>query len=239
MSEIGNVVALRTIVANVMSDLGVQADAGNTMRYYQWGIRGMRKISTFFGSWVETKKLTITEMNTVILPDDFVSLIRIGVPYNGKLWVSTKEPNLLIPTDIDCGEDVRNDDDGENIVIGANTLSHFMNTGGQNQEYYRLDIQNNRIILNGADRTDVIIEYKSNGINLDGDTRIPRMAEEALIAFIHWQRAVFDRDASRSQLADAKYRWIEEVRYLKAAQEPSIDALYDAVARGYKYGPKR
>lgn len=239
MSELGNLVPLKQIVANVLNDLGMEADVGNTLRYTQWGIRGMRKVSTFFGSWVKTAKLEMTAMDTVILPDDFVAFIRVGVPYRGRLWVSTRDSNLLVPTDWECGDEALNVEDGENVEIGAITTQHFGNPGGQNQEYYRLDIDNNRIIMNGVQRTNVILEYKSNGINLNGQTRIPRLAEECIIAWIHRERTRFDRDATQKDSLSAEGRWIEEVRYLKRAQEPGIDALYDAVAAGYVYGPTR
>jgi len=239
MAEIGNLVPLKQVVANVLWDLGIEADSGNTLRYTQWGIRGMRKVSTFFGAWVKTAKLEMTAMDTVTLPEDYVAFIRIGVPYKGRLWVSTRDSNLLIPTDVECGEEVINEEDGEDLVLGAVTTSHFMNPGGQNKEYYRIDLEGNRIIMNGVSRTTVILEYKSNGINFNGKTRIPRIAEESVIAWIHRERTRFDRTSTAKDAAMADQRWVEEVRYLKRAQEPGLDALYDAVMAGWKYGPKR
>ena len=236
MAETGNLVPLKQIVANVLNDLGMEADQGNVVRYTQWGIRGMRKVSTFFGAWVKTVTLDMTPMNTVVLPDDFVALVRIGVPYKGRLWVSSRDSNLLIPTDWKCGGEISSKDAE---TLGAVTIKGFGNRGGQNFEYYRVDIEGNRIILNGVTRSNVILEYKSNGINLDGKTRVPRIAEECIIAWIHRERTAFDRSANRGDFIIADQRWKEEVRYLERAQEPGIDALYDAVMSGWKYGIKR
>ena len=240
MSDTKGIVSLKSIVANVMSDLGEAADMGNYARYLQWAIRGVKDAHLFHMGHVKTAELTMTSINTVNLPDDFVSFVMIGIPYKGRLWTSTRDNNLLVPSDMLCGEDVLDSVDGEDTEIGTGTVTRmFGRQGGVNSEYYKLDLPNNRIIINGLDRATAILKYKSTGVALNKNTYIPREAEESIIAYVHVQRTKFDKTATRGERADAKQDWQQATTKLTRLQDINIDDFYDAVLRSFTLAPKR
>jgi hypothetical protein len=61
--------------------------------------------------------------------------------------------------------------------------------GGFNAAYFRIDWERRQIAFDSEVPSDeIILEYKSSGIDPSGGTIVPRKTVAALIAYIHWQR---------------------------------------------------
>ena len=240
MSDSKGVITLKDIVLNVQNDIGPQADAGNYFRFLQFAIRGMKKLRLFDLNIVNTARLDMSDINTVTLPDDYVNFCALGVPYKGRMWTFTKEGKMISPSSESCGKEVLDSDKGEGIDISDGyNVSGYGVPGGGNLYYMNIELKNNRIVLSGFNRTTVILKYISTGVSMNDETYIPRIAEEALIAWVHWKRLQYDRKSSRVDKYSAKVDYYEAVKDLRDVQSPTLDEIYDAIYETFFQSAKR
>jgi hypothetical protein len=184
----------------------------------------------------------MTSINTITLPEDYVSFVSLGVPYAGRLWTFTKEGRLIPPVTEEDGEAVLSNDRQEDAVLGdGGFIGGYGVSGGRNEYYMRIDQEHNRIILNGFSRTEVLLTYQSTGINISGETYIARMAEEAIIAFVHWKRKQHSINPKFHmwEIREAKGDYDIELEKLKHLQAPTLDEWYDAIYSAWMQAPKR
>lgn len=231
---------LKAIVANIRNEEG-----DFTARYYnrlmQLAIRVYKDLKVTTIKTYDKKWLTVTDINTVNLPSDFVKLIGIGVPYNGEMWTLTKNNGLIPPLSESSGIEAIDSDRGENQTIdgGDHPYMAYAAPPGQNKYYYKMDTESDRIILNGDVGSEVLLAYISTGVSLSQDTLIPKIAEEAIIAGIFWYRIRRDRDATQFDKVNYKKIFNDEFEKLKFAQAPTIDDMYDAIISTMFQGIKR
>jgi hypothetical protein len=195
------ITTLQTIVYEVMNDLG-KTQMHDFKRYLQWAIRGYKKLNMFHLNTVETFTSSVSEINTVNLPDDFINYTRIGYVKGNVIYTLSRNDDLLLTFSTVDGNEVV----GESMKDNQNILNAVWLAAPQqvfNIGFYRLDRANNRIVLQGnlSDFT-IVVEYISSGISLNGQTYIPEIAREALIAYLHWQRVL----NGEGTLNEAMYR---------------------------------
>lgn len=231
---------LKEVALNAILGMGRK---GNTQFYFpfvQYAIRGYKKLNLFHLPMPKVAYLAMSDINTVQLPDDYLSFYSIGVPYKGRLWTFTKDQSLVSPDSEDCGEGELTTAGGEDIVKGdTGTLTGYGLAGGVNEYYFKLDLPNNRIIINGLTARTLTLVYISTGISMSEETFIPKIAEEALIAFIHWQRLQYDDEASMALKKDYEQQYINGTNEIEASTMPTLDELYDAVYRAIYSSVKR
>jgi hypothetical protein len=231
MADLSGLITFEDIVANIMLDLGPEAQKSEYARILQWAIRGYGELQEFHLNYVQEAELPISDINTVTLPIDFVSFLSIGIGINGQYWTFTKDNKILSPKGTECGVESLDDESGEGIAIGdGGSISGYGVSGGRNVAYYRIDRKNNRIILNqNLNRDNVILRYITSGVNLDGPTYIPREARECLLAWVHWKRVQRSHKYSRVDKLDAKTDYYEEVDKLRDKTGPTLEEIYDAI----------
>lgn len=240
MGHTKGIVTLKSIVMNVLNDIGEAGNMDQYMRFLQFATRGVKDLSLFHLNIVQTARIDMTDINTIILPMDFVSFIAIGVPYRGRLWTFTQDKYMVIPLTEDCGEDALDNDYGEGYDINTGyTVTGYGVPGGGNVYYFKLDLAHNRIVLSGFDRTTVTLKYVSTGVNFTDETIIPRMAEEAVIAWVHVLRTRNDRKISQVNKKDAEIVLYNETEKLRDLQAPSLDVMYDAIYETFYQTAKR
>lgn len=233
-------ITLKSVVMNVKNDI---ADYTPAMyhRLLQFSIRGYAELCRLgLSHTVERQWLTLTDINTVTLPPDYVSFVAIGIPYLGKLWTFTEYKMLIPPLSEEDGAPALDDDRGEDVAItDGGDVSGYPVTGGRNATYYMLDEEHNRIVINGCDETEVLLYYVSTGLLMNGETYVPRKAEEALIAFVHWKMIQHDRKANNYDKEAARRDYETEYAKLKHLQASSLEDIYDAIAQTWKQSIKR
>ncbi len=230
-------VTLNSVVSNAMLELD-HPEEWERFRLYQFAIRGMREINLLHMKAVKTARLQMTEINTVILPDDFISFVALGTVFNGRFWVFTRDKKLMLSTTEDCGEE-NLDTDKTHDIGSAPNLQMYGLPGGSNQYYYTMDLPNNRIIINGFPRGEVILKYISSGVSLDKETLVPAVAEDCLIAYIIWKREKGKKDVPqyhKEMLARDFYREVDKLRFING---PSLDEIYDAIYESFIQTAKR
>ena len=200
-----------------------------SMRNYayiaQLVIEGYGKLALWHLDTIEVVYLKMSAAKIVDLPTDYVNYTKIGIPINGKLKVLTKKDNILLPRTFADGAPIGNADD-ENANTGSIFfVDHFRDgqfvagmyglPGGLDNAYYRVDRESRQIVFSGSiPRSEVVLEYVSSGIQLTGQTNIPRETVPALQAYVAWNMIKWDKKYSANEKAQRKQDYLEEVAAL-------------------------
>jgi hypothetical protein len=201
----------------------------------------------------EVVYLHMTLAKTAPLPADFIDWLRLGVPIDGKLRVITQHESLLMPRTFDDGTPVGNADDG----VGESTeglvyfSDHYRNgsyvgglfglSGGIDDAYYRFDMENRQIVFSGSvPRSEIVLEYVSTGLKLDGSSLIPREVVAPLRNYILWQKDITDPRIAYNAKEMAKREFEESVQALRFLNLSfTADEYLDMLYSTYTQSPKR
>lgn len=193
--DLTNVIELRKLVEEVLveEETPIRAYA----RYKIAAIRGLTELHLLHLDKHKEAWLPVSTIETVTLPDDFVRFEAIGVPIHGRLWTFTKDDKIITPTGLIGGSEALNSDRGEGVEKEVNFDPGYTTGGGYNTNYYKIDLDNNRIILQGTDRTEVLLYYLSSGVSIDTATYVPLQAVKALKKII--QHTISSNKLTNSQ----------------------------------------
>ena len=205
-----------------------------SMRHYsfleQILIEGYGDLNLWHLDNIEVVYLRMSEAKTVDVPGDFVDWLKIGVPLHGKLRVLTNNDAILYPRTFADGEPVGNTDDiyggiSENIYFtdhyrdGQFVGGLYGMPGAADQAFYRFDREKRTIVFSGSiPRGEIVLEYISTGIKLQGTTVIPREAIPALRAYGLWQLIEDDPKVGATQKERKKQQYEEQVHALDLFQ---------------------
>ena len=235
--EVSGYTTIDNILRNVWSDQGESATEANQKRYFQWVIRGYKLLRLYTLPLDKAVPLQVQSgIRCVILPQDFVSFTAIGKNYNNHFHRFSLKPGLIPSVNYVCG--IEEQIPEHPYIPGG---YNYADGGGENLWYYKQDLGNNRILIDGMPLTTATLVYKSTGVNFDGATFIPKLAEEALIAYVHWQEALNGTKRNKIDVVDAQLRkteWQTAVTDIQIA-ELNIDSLMDAVYSSIYQGVKR
>lgn len=200
-----------------------------SMRHYsfleQIILEGYADLNLWHLDNVEVVYLRMSEAKTVDLPADFVDWTKIGIPMAGKLRVLTNHKKILLPRTFADGAPVGNTDDASINVEAIYFTNHFRDgqfvggmygfPGGADAAFYRLDRETRTIIFSGSiPRAEIVLEYVSTGIKLQGTTVIPREAVSALRTWALWQIIEDDPKVSPTQKERKKEQYEEQLHAL-------------------------
>jgi len=118
---------------------------------------------------------------------------------------------------------------------------YFSVGGGFAQSYYRIDKERAQIVLsNEVVGDEIMLEYISSGVEVDGSSIIPIQALEALRAYIHWQAVKFNKRASQGSKDALSIEYKHELNKLRAFELSfTKQEVLDTIYKTYKLGPKR
>jgi len=219
---------ISAVVASIMNRL-----KDYSMRNYsfleQIVIEGYTELNLWHLDNIEVVYLKMSEAKAVSLPCDFVDWTKIGIPINGKLRVITNHKKILLPRKFPDGEPVGNTDSGETSDVNIYFIDHIRSDqymgglygvpGGVDKVYYRFDRENRQLVFSGAaPRSEIVLEYISSGVNLEGGTIIPIEAVPALRAYALWQNIENDRKTPLNEKERKKSQYEEEVEKLRFFQ---------------------
>ena len=226
---------------SVLNRLGTY-NLKNYKRLCQIAIEGYTEELALYhiGNSLEVVYLHMSTAKTVDLPADFITYTKIGIPINGKLRVLTQHDQILFPRVFDDGDKaaVGNADSGDNDVIPSNAVffsDHWRGgqyigglfglPGGIDMAYYRIDKENRQIVFTGSvPRSEIVLEYISTGLKIDGSSLIPRECVDALRNYVLWKSVENDMTGymtGRAQLKTA----MAEIGRRKQEFTESINAL--------------
>jgi hypothetical protein len=201
-------------------------------------------------------------MNDVLqvdLPVDYEYYTKIGVVINGQIWTLTRNNDIALQRKRDdCGNEELTTSQGcvENLV-SQNTAAGFYYApafrngqyvgekysmgGGLNElGFYRIDVERNRIqFASVMPKTQIVMEYKSNGVEKSGSTVIPSAAIAPIRAGIHWQLAEFDKTVGageKERLRQMYYNEVEKLKFFSYSftMDEYLDATYHHIYSSVK-----
>ena len=230
-------ISLKQVVASYQNETG-DYSTSHYKRLMQLAIEGLSDLNIFYSPSIKTAYITVTDINTIDVPEDYVDYIRVGLIVDGSIWTLTKNTNIPLLRAISCGEDL-----GDT----ANQLSprqqfdwHYSFSGGTNVGMYRYDPEYRRLVLSGdlMGQT-AVLEYISSGVSCSGDTWVPREAGEVIKEYIYWKsQQRTDAAVSQKELAQRNYYYALH-KYMELAYSFTIDEFLDAIRSGEKQTIKR
>jgi len=217
MTDIGKYTPLMRIVAYTLDELGkTNADQD---RCWTLGLRGLVQMNYSFAAEPKTLRIPKNGNQTVTIPPDYLSWVKIGV-LNDNGEVVTLKVNTALTTFESANPDRLQDLKGDvNNSIGllanapfyANfyyngSLYNLFGVGGGLVQYgqCRVDERNGLVILNPDFKYDsIILEYISSP-EKDYDYKVETCLQEAVIAFIKWKLKVGSREEYYAALTEGR-----------------------------------
>ena len=233
MAELSGQKTLKQVVDELLFMTGQPKD--NFMRYLQLAIRGFKEANILhLKGFSKVIKLTVSDIKTITLPDDYQSFVGVVVPINGEYWALSEKETLVFSQSgltLDA-------DDGEGVDIKDSYFFEYISSGGVNKEgYFKLEEKNNRIIINSVTAgSEVMLIYVSSGINEAGtNTYVPDRIIPMLHSYILYKDAMY-HGQQYQYYQDEYHRELDKVKYIEM---PGLSAFRDALYQTFNPLPKR
>lgn len=216
------------------------SDFGNAeySKAYRIAIRGWRQLQWDVSGTMKTTRLLVMSNLTADLPDDCLSIDKIGVGGNGgELALLTRNDNITATCDLEEEyERTIYPPEGNDINIYPHS-GRSLGVGSINNigEYA---LQGNKVILSPSFcYSELILVYMSSSTP-DGEYLIDEMGSEALLAYIRWQWYVA-KNIAQSQKEAYRRDWFNELRLYKRRKQGLTEALLNDASRlSVKYAIK-
>lgn len=230
MSDTSRTISLRNIVKSTL--FLARKSKEEYFRFFQLACEGYRDLCLYHINNKKTVLLDMSVLNTIDFPVDYLSLIALGIPLHGKLWVFTKDHELLTKATLDPVYSWKDQ-------IDEKSQSGYGTKGGKNDYYFNEDSENQRFVFNGIQRSEVVLQYVSSGISATAETSVPVVVKSALQAHILYYDILYDPNATLNQKMILEENYNREIRKLRVLAMPSIDEIRDQFYRSYTQTPKR
>jgi len=211
------------------------------LRFHQLAVRGyidLRIHAINEGRRID--RLTVSDINTVSFPEDFIDFIGVYVPVNGKIWELTRDDGIVTTTTSDEGTESLDSDEGEGVTIGSEYVSAYYARGGSNVKgYYTVEWDRRRIKLINVTEDTVLLVYKSSGVNASGNTYIPVQYIPAIMAYISYWDIALNPEVPVSQKQDARMLYYGLRKELAEDKLPPLREFAHAIYSTYYPLPKR
>lgn len=249
--KIPAVVSLQHVVRNYINERGL--DMSEYSRFLQIAIRGFSQINMTEMKSYDVHRAIANASGQIFLPPDYVDYTKIGYRLGDKIYILSLNKDLYINSDDNNGSVEISSDSGD-IDYRYFFVDHNYNgslisglygyPGGYSPQCFNIDFDNKVLQLSSqVPRVQILIEYVSTGIAMNGNTYIPRYAEPALIEWLYWRDAKGSYDGTkvtRGTLSDMKQDFNEELSVLRDIHTfPTYQEAMDAIYSSVKQSPKR
>lgn len=226
-------VDLNFVVNDLINELGAGKHKRFRNRYLQIAANGLTQLSLYHLSKYKQAWINVSDsLGTVAWPGDLVKWLSIGINIGGEYWTFTRDDSIIIPEGTVSGQDSLNSDRGENTVVDRNKSAAYGTRGGLNSNYFTVDEDNRRFVINGVDRDQVLVKYLSTGVNMSGASIVPIQAVQALKDFIIWRVSRQVKDYNTYAISVKDLRDLEN----SFTEDEFLDMIYKSTFRGVKRG---
>jgi hypothetical protein len=198
-------------------------DAGETTmikyaKWYMWAERIYRQFNLTTSPKIDIVTLKMTPYNAILLPNKCVSLLKVGIQRGDKVFQFSKSPDIALKQKVaDDGHKIKNKfvslqkPNGTNPSLYSPMIGSYGYGRGygfgvawnlmQSRPTYRFDEASNTIQFDSSVSIDqeIYIEYMTDGLDVCDETLISPKATETIRTYIHYQVALFDKQASLGQ----------------------------------------
>lgn len=264
-----NTVSVKEVVNDFLLTLSEDDYVSNVADYHvhQLALRGIREMGFDVMKRIKSLSLTVSDNNTVELPDDFVDFLRVGIAgTGGALHVLKENKNINIsqeyvtdsfsnPIDSD-GDGVFDRKNSEKTIstIGNNNLDNYRDRtylyestegrqygygGGKGVGYFRMNYEQNRIELNSeVDVTNLVVEYIADEARSQNPS-VHIYAEEALRQYIYFRLVQRKANVPASEKQIARQNYYNELRLAKARMNSfSKEEALNVIRKNFRQSPK-
>jgi hypothetical protein len=237
-------VTLDEVIQGLLVDEGKSSEH-EYLRYFNIGLRGLKELNFDTVRQVKSVELQLDSKNTVTLPSDYVSYIKIGVAdNNGNVsYMGIRENINFVPGT----QSTTVQDNTENPPIFSynnydNSLwGRYGQGGGNNANGYYRENLNDRTIEFSNSNGPIILEYVSDGsTGLTGtEIKIHAFAEEALRSFIYWKSVQRKRAINMNEKMAAKNEYYNQKRLSRARMQSfNKNEALQTSRKAFKQSPK-
>jgi len=219
-------VTLDYIVRNVLAQME-ESSMRRYQTFLQYAVRGMRELTLQSGNSqaLKIKHLPMLPNKAVNLPSDYVKYMKIGICVNGRVVTLGLDETLCLNDNYsECGDPLEIAIENVNVpdytyfsfgypFAGYYHNNQYVNSlfglgGGFNSRgYFRVNLEMGQIqFASVVPHHDIVLEYISDGVNLDGTAIVPVEAVEYLIAFVFWKMKEAKANSTEAEIA----RWRNE-----------------------------
>lgn len=234
-------------------------DVGETMHRYEqfrkWALDGYKSFNFDLDAVVKTVSLSLTAWKAIVLPDDYVDFVMVGVEFDKqvRLFTNDRRISLYLPDNVPPnGEPLERV--GSNSLPDPSDISRFFfyNYDGRGMDtgkLFGLSVKTNGIgefkinkergemqfNLSLDSATPIYLEYISTGINPTEKICINIYAGKLLELYIHWQRHAFSRSSNMAekQLAEKMY-WQEFYKVQNRLNPLRAEDVMEVMRDSYK-----
>lgn len=211
----------------------------NYMRYKQIIIEGLtQELGVSHNEGIRVYYAVVDDVNSVLLPPDFIKESRIGIVVNGQVYTLTQNTGITFPGGQVCGVDEVNPDLLKTLNLPSSL--NYAKGGGYNIGEFRVDRRERVIRFRGNLKGEVIVvEYKSSGVSLDSETYIPTMVVPVLKEYLEYTLMKRSIDVPENKVARYRKQYLEAKAYYIKRKNPFnyMDVL-DVINRGKTQGVK-
>jgi hypothetical protein len=194
-------------------------------KFFQIAIRGYMDLRIHVVK--EGKKqdvLTISDINKVNFPSDFIDFVSIGVVDGGKIWKLSQNNDFIVTTTEVAGVETQDSDEGEGVSIPNESVSGYYARGGSNDKgYYQIEWDKRRIGLINVTKDTVILTYITSGSSLSGTTYIPVKYAPALQSYIAWWSIALNDNIAISKRQMAERTYLMMRNQLRKSESPTLE----------------
>ena len=237
MSHTNAFIKLTDLVDRFMLDYRISDD--HAVSLFGQASRCYQKIRLMHSEESVTKKITISSLGIIEMPDDMIGFIKLAIPQNGEWWSFTNNPNIVNTTTMVDAVEIRDSDFGEQVDIDQEQTTGYGAKGGVNAYNYTIDWEARRIFVDGIKSETAVLIYTSSGLNLAGDTLVPEKCVPTIEAFMLWKKAYWD-GTSMSDRVYKEQQYKDELLQLRIVQfMPTGDELRDILFGTSTQAPTR
>jgi len=237
-------VTLDEVIQGLIVDEGKSSEH-EYLRYFNIGLRGLKELNFDTVRQIKSVELQLDNKNTVTLPSDYVSYIKIGVAdNNGNVsYMGLRENINFVPGT----QSTTVQDNTENPPIFSynnydNSLwGRYGQGGGNNANGYYRENLNDRTIEFSNSNGPIILEYVSDGsTGLTGtEIKVHAFAEEALRSFIYWKSVQRKRAINMNEKMAAKNEYYNQKRLSRARMQSfNKNEALQTSRKAFKQSPK-
>lgn len=252
-----------SIVMSVIADLG-EGGTHNYDRYLHYALRGCQDWHMDSAQEIITKCIPMNAYNAIDFPVDYLDWVKIGIQVGDRVKTFGVNDNLAVLHNLDeCGNPITNQSHDCNCIpdsIGGDLgyyggyyfdnyineygehLGRFFGVGGGSIGigHYKVNKEKKQIQFEGkVHKTNVYLEYISNGFDPCADTMVNRYAESLIRTYIHWQRAIFKFGKASGEAASWEEEYYTQLRLSRARVfDLTIKDILDASRKEYKLSIK-
>ena len=236
-------IPVEEVIQNLLIEEGKSSEH-EYLRYFNIAMSGLKELNFDTVRQIKTIELTIDHKNTVSLPSDYVSYLKIATSGSGgelNYLGSRDRINLVHGATSTNVEDKTQHPVFTDNTPGDGLWGRYGQGGGNNSNgYYRENFEEETIEFSSVTGS-VIIEYISDGSSdLEGEQiKVHSFAEEALKSYIYWKSIYRKRSINMNEKMIAKKEYYNQKRLARARMQSfNKQEAMQTTRKAFKQAPK-